>query len=470
MDKRIVKYGTYPLHEAVKGQKTITRFKEFQLRQNWSQERFLDFQQGALQKIVQYAYTHCRFYKERFDQAGIDQGNIRDISDLHQIPFLTKEDLRCRPNDLLSRDFQNGKGLVLFSTGGSTGEPTKFYVDRGRIGSEWAACWRARGWWGLDWGDKWVWLWGSPIELSVHDWVKQTRDIFLNRRLLSAFDLSEETMRGYIKTLRAFRPRYLYCYASSIYLFSAFLERSGISLADLGLQVIFTTSDTLYEPMRQTIEKVFGCPVAIEYGSRDGGFIAHECKEKRLHIHSDRVLLEFWKGDRPAEKGTLGEIILTSLDATAVPFIRYRTGDIGVLSDAPCPCGRPLPVIRQIHGRNSDFLITRTGRMIHGESISHILKNLDGIKQFQLRQKDVNCLTLTLSICETWKKTDEEIILRKLRHLFDQNILVTFLYVDKIAPAPSGKHRFVISEIGGQYWEGQKPQESEQESEIATRF
>lgn len=456
MDKRIVKYLTYPLHEALKGQETVARFREFEERQSLSREGILDYQKTRLQSLIQYACDHSGFYRERFKEAGLDARDIRDVHDLGRIPCLTKEDLRTRQKDLISNDYESGKGLVPFSTGGSTGEPVKFFIDRGRIASEWAACWRARGWWGIDWGDRWIWLWGSPIELSTHDRIKQVRDCLLNRRLLSAFDLSERTMKDYLNVFRKIRPRYLYCYASSIYLLAAFFKRERISASDLGLRVIFTTADTLYEPMRKLIEEVFGCPVAVEYGSRDGGFIAHECPEGgKLHIHADRVILEFLVGNRPAHPGEEGEIVLTSLDATALPFIRYRTGDIGILSDEPCLCGRPFPVLGAVEGRKADFLVTREGRIIHGHSIFKVLEYYLGeVRQYQLQQESVDRLTLLMSVGPGWQQRFELKTKERLERLFGHPLSVTFSYVDRITPAPSGKHLSVISEISGRYWEG----------------
>ena len=106
-----------------------------------------------------------------------------------------------------------------------------------------------------------------------------------------------------------------------------------------------------------------------------------------------------------------------------------------------------------IEGRNSDFLVTRSGRVIHGESISHIVRNLDGVRQFQLRQHQPDSLTLFLSVDSGWEQSSVELIRRKIETLFGHTLDLQINYTDRIVPSPSGKHRFVISEIGGQYWE-----------------
>src|SRR5207237_911943 len=144
---------------------------------------------------------------------------LRTLDDLRAYPFLTKDDIRNHKEEMVTVSADQRGELVPFTTGGSSGEPVKFYVDRGRISNEWASCWRARSWWGLDWGDRWIWLWGSPIELTASDKLsaatKRLRDYLLNRQLLSAFNMSETMMTEYAEIIRANPPRYIYAYASA---------------------------------------------------------------------------------------------------------------------------------------------------------------------------------------------------------------------------------------------------------------
>ena len=116
------------------------------------------------------------------------------------------------------------------------------------------------------------------------------------------------------------------------------------------------TGEVCLQRDRESIAEYFGVPVADGYGSRDGGFIAHECPHGSMHITAENVVVEVFDGDRPVEGGASGEIVVTHLDAYAMPLVRYRTGDVGRLRSGRCACGRGLPVLDCVDGRIADML------------------------------------------------------------------------------------------------------------------
>jgi phenylacetate-CoA ligase len=453
MNRLLVKHLLYPAHEWLKDQATVHAFGDVVPRALWPPDRLAAYQVSALRGILAFAQAHSTYHRARFAEAGADPAGVRTLADLGRFPFLTKADIRAHRDEIVARGTPDRMELVPFSTGGSTGEPVKFFVDRGRIANEWAMCWRARSWWGLDWGDPWIWLWGSPIELTAQHRFKNLRDRLLNRRLLSAFDMTEAQMRGYVDLIRRVRPRYLYGYASAVFFLAEFMLKSGLRLGPQDLRVVYTTADTLYPHMRTAIERAFGCPVAIEYGSRDGGFLAHECPKGRLHVHADRVVMETVRGTQPVPPGEAGEIVLTELDARAMPFIRYRTGDVGTFDPEPCPCGRGLPVLKALQGRASDFLLARGGRLIHGESITHVLRDLDGIARFRVIQEVEDRLTLDIQRSSPEVTLPVAEIERKIHALFGYPVAVEVRFPAEIELSASGKYRVVRSELTGRYFD-----------------
>jgi phenylacetate-CoA ligase len=455
--KFLVKHFLYPLHELAKGQKTTSVYQVFRGREWWPVSRLQEFQLNGLRRLLHHAYEHAPFYRERFDVHGVSPDDLKTIEDIRRFPFLTKDQIRASRELMVTVPASKRSLLVPFSTGGSTGEPVRFYIDRGRIASEWAACWRARSWWGLDWGDSWFWLWGSPIELTAEDRIrarlKRLRDTLLSRKLLSAFDMTETTMAQYAELVRRTRPKYIYSYSSAAYLLAEFILKNKIDLSDSAPCVVFTTADTLYPHMRNAITQAFHCPVSIEYGSRDGGFVAHECPAGGLHVHADRVYLEIIRGDQSMPPGELGEIVLTSLDATAMPFVRYRTGDVGALDPAPCRCGRSLPLLKSIEGRSSDYLLARGNRLIYGGSITSILTQFDGIARFRLLQDEIDHLCLEIVKTHPNVELPLDQIQARIQRLFRHPVSVEFRFVESLAPTGSGKYRLVISKLTGRYFE-----------------
>ena len=159
--------------------------------------------------------------------------------------------------------------------------------------------------------------------------MRNLRDWLTNEMLLSAFDLAEQSVGLFVERLRCFRPKCIFGYPSSIALFAQMAERAGHDLARLGVAAVFCTAEVLYDHQKSTISRAFGgVPVVNGYGSREGGFIAHECPAGHMHITSENVIVEFIREGRPVAPGEDGEIVVTHLDNHAMPFIRYRTGDV----------------------------------------------------------------------------------------------------------------------------------------------
>lgn len=133
--------------------------------------------------------------------------------------------------------------------------------------------------------------------------------------------------------------------------------------------------------------RAFSCPVANGYGGRDAGFIAHECPSGCMHITAEDIIVEIVDESGIVQPpGVAGEIMVTHLAASEYPFIRYRTGDIGILSNEKCACGRGLPLLHEIQGRSTDFVIAADGTVIHGLALIYILRDLPGVKSFKVIQ------------------------------------------------------------------------------------
>src|SRR5205085_2015287 len=183
------------------------------------------------------------------------------------------------------------------------------------------------------------------------------RDALMRTELLPAFEMSPAKLDRFIARIRNRRPKMLFGYPSVLAHIARYAQQRGVRLDDLGTKVAFVTAEKLYDEQRDLIRRVFGCPVANGYGGRDAGFIAHECPVGGMHITAEDVIVEAIDArGQPVAAGTPGEIVITHLATRDFPFIRYRTGDIGVLSDERCCCGRGLPLLKEIQGRATDFV------------------------------------------------------------------------------------------------------------------
>src|SRR6185436_18576450 len=210
------------------------------------------------------------------------------LSDLAGIPFLTKALIRAHSEELK----RPGSPLTRLNTGGSSGEPLVFYVGRDRVSHDVASKWRATRWWGVDIGDPEIVVWGSPVELGAQDRLRGARDALMRTELLPAFEMSEAMLDRFVDRIRRRRPKMLFGYPSALARVARHAQARGIALDDLGVRVAFVTAEKLYDEQREVIARVFGCRVANGYGSREGGFIAHECPAGGMHLTAEDVIVE----------------------------------------------------------------------------------------------------------------------------------------------------------------------------------
>jgi len=188
--------------------------------------------------------------------------------------------------------------------------------------------------------------------------------------------------------------------------------------------------------------------VANGYGGRDAGFIAHACSAGSMHITAEDIIVEIVDQQGvPVPAGQAGEIVVTHLATRDFPFIRYRTGDIGVLDSKPCSCGRGLPVLKEIQGRSTDFLVAKNGTVMHGLALIYILRDLPQVRAFKIVQESLD-LTRVLVVPETALGTD---LLDKIRLGFQaRHGKEVEIVVEEVAEIPaerSGKFRYVISKV-----------------------
>ena len=441
----LIKHILFPLHERLLGRQTLACLQELEKIQWHPLEKIREYQWQKLKALLNHAYKNVPFYQKRFKQIGATPEDIKSFEDFAKLPFLTKKDIRENFSDICACNLSK-RDFIRMNTGGSTGEPLIFYVDRRRIGYDRAAHLRARRWWGIDIGEKEIVLWGSPIELSTQDKLKDIRDWLFNTRLLSAFKMSEAMMFKYAKIIKKYRPKHIFGYPSSIYLFSQFLKKHNIDLSNIGIKVIFVTADMLYDFQRKTIQETFQCPVANGYGGRDSGFIAHECPAGSMHITED-IYVEFINTNKPVEPGERGEIIVTHLDNYVMPFIRYRTGDVASPENKICVCGRSSPLMSNIEGRTTDFIITPSGKIMHALSLIYILRDLEGIEAFKIIQKKKDYLIIKIVKNQKFTAKTQNKIKDEIIKTMESPVHIEFQFVNEIEPEKSGKYRYVISEV-----------------------
>ena len=422
--------------------------QELESTQWLSTEEIKKLQWAKLKNLLEYAYTNVPYYRRMFETLNMSPKDIATPNDFRKLPILDKEKITDNLSDIVSSAYDR-RDLHKNSTGGSTGAILRFFSDRKEIPFVQALVLLNDQWAGLELGDKHTLLWGSPFDISRQKKLKNRIYYRMLRLLfLPSYNLSEETMHKYAKKLRQYKPKTIIGYSSSLYLFAKFLEENKIR--DINPKSIISSAEVLYDYQRELIESVFQCKVFNRYGSREIGAIAQECPEHSgMHINAEHVYVECLKENgEPAAPGERGELVITDLDNYGMPFIRYRIGDVGVLSDRKCNCGRGLPIMEKVEGRTFDIIVGTNGIYFDGHFFSILLRTaVDGIKQFQVVQESEKEINIKIVIDEVFKTEYIDVLTNKIHEYCGEDMRINFNIVDEIQPTKSGKFRFIISKV-----------------------
>lgn len=442
---RLVSKVLFPLHEKLKGHTTVAIRREMERSQWLGIDEIRERQVERLRGLLHHCKEHVPYYRDVLAGLGVEPSDFKSLQDLQKLPFLTKPLIRENTERLKA---DNAVGLARFNTGGSSGEPLIFFIGKERVSHDVAAKWRATRWWGVDIGDPEVVVWGSPIELGKQDRIKAIRDRMLRTTLIPAFEMSEGKLDGFVGEIVRLRPKMLFGYPSALAHIAEHAQKRGVSVASLGIEVAFVTSERLYEHQKATIEKGFGCRVANGYGGRDAGFIAHACRHGSMHITAEDIIVEIVdEGGEVLPPGQAGEVVVTHLATGEFPFIRYRTGDVAVLDDHACGCGRGLPVLKEIQGRTTDFVVAADGTVMHGLALIYVVRDLPGVKRFKIVQESLDLTRVLVESGTGFTSQTEETIVAGVKRRLGASVLVMVEQVQEFPKESSGKFRYVVSRV-----------------------
>jgi phenylacetate-CoA ligase len=440
VNERLISRYLFPLHERLKGKPTFRLLAELEATQWLPARRLEEYRLRRLRRFLEFVHEYVPYCRTLLDEHGLRPRDVHSFDDLGRLPFLTRDILQTRFDDLRAR--ATLPGVHRRSSGGSTGTPVTVLVDMERMGMGEAGRLRAHRWFGVEPGTREIVLWGTPARTSALERIRQFRDRLLNTRVLSAFDMGDEALRRHAATIRSVGPTQMYGYASAFHLVASYFQRERLD-PPRGLKAVFTTAEPLFDFQRKTIEAALGCPVGVEYGCRDGGLVALECPSGGLHILAESMHVEILDPDAEGR----GEIVLTNLDSRAFPIIRYRTGDIGALDPTPCPCGRSLPKLRGVEGRRTDFLVTPSGRVLHALSAIYILRDSPVVREFRVVQDAPDHLLVEVVPSGSFGEPEQAALRAQFVPAFGPQLRVSFTACKEIARTAAGKFRYVESRI-----------------------
>lgn len=413
------------------------------LRSQWATEKVLrQIQFRKFRRLVRHAYEHVPYYRGLFGEAGFHPNDLSSLDDLQRIPLSDKGALSPHSRDHLTADNIAHRRLISLATAGSTGQPLNFCISRRekflRVVTEWRAL--------------------STHGVRLTDKVLQfrnTRHVYRDRFWFQRFGLMHrvfvhfgEPIERKIEIVEREQPTLLQGYPSVLLDIMRNLPEER--LRRLPLRYLVSSGEVLDSHARRLLEEAFRIPVINHYGTMEFGYMAWQCPEfEGLHLNEDLLVFEILRDGRPVADGEEGEVVVTSLDQFAMPFIRYRLGDRARMIGRHCPCGRGLASIEILMGRTTDRILRRDGSEVNPHLFHLLYHEVKGLFQYQIIQSSaehfrVRFVPLPGTETEHLKHRFQE----RINEIMGYPVAIGFEQIERFTLEETGKLKLVQSEIG----------------------
>ncbi len=406
----------------------------------WSEEALVKLGENRLEKILSFTSTSVPYYKKK----GLLRRDDENIYDwLGRFPILKKKDVAENLNELLTVP---KKGLISYSSSGSSGNPGTVYMDKNeqsRIRAIQTLWWM---WAGYDLGKPMVQIGATPKRGVL----KGMKDFFFRTKYISAFEHTNVQIQKLFHELGEKNGYFFGGYASSLFSVAQIAEKEGVS--NFRFDSAVSWGDKLFPHYKAKIKEVFGVEVKDTYGCNEGLLIAAQKDLDFYYIMSPHVHLELVNSDgQPVPDGELGHVVVTRLDNYSMPLVRYWNGDLAVKlprNRYPHQRNLKLPLLERVVGRETDIVLTRSGQILVVHFFTGIFEFIKEIKQFRVIQRNLDGIEIEIISGRGYSK-DILIGLEKqlLESIRDKGFQIRFKEVEEIMPTKSGKPQLIESLI-----------------------
>jgi len=417
-------------------------YKFLKKSQWWSKELLEKHQMQELSKLLKHAYENVPYYTKLFNSSNLKPKDIHSISDLVKIPFLTKDIIKLNIKDLKAINYPESK-FELLSTGGSTGQPLTFYIERGVALSKLIAYAKLQmDWRNCSFFDKCVSITGDDFPFKFQ--------LFGRNLVISSFFINDKYLPIIIKKIQKFKPKQILGYPSAITKIAIYMKKNNLE-GFPSLEVIVCHAETLSDWQQDFLKKMFNCQIYNQYGLREYAALGCTCKHSNyFHMFPEFGIVELiGKDGKPVTKeGETGEIVGTGFYTYIFPFIRYRTGDLGIYTLKKCKCGRNYPLLEKIEGRIQEFLVSKTNQLFSLIGFyGLVVKSSFNVKECQLYQDTPGEVVINIVKGENYSEIDTKVILENFQKKLGDEFLLSIDFVDHIPLTNRGKFKFLNQKL-----------------------
>ena len=417
-----------------------------------SADRIAEIQRARLAELLRHAWAQVPYYRDALESCGAVRDGRVNLERFSEIPCLTKEVIRAEGDRLRAKVLPRGRKAYPNASGGSTGEPVRFWQDNGY----WDATIAVRTYHfstvGKELGEREMKIWGNERDLfeGTLGWKATLQNWAYNRRFEQCWHLPEAQILKILRDIDQWKPKLLWCYRDGIDAVAKYVVQHG--LRPHAPAAIVLGGATVYPWMAQVIEQAFHSPAISAYGSREVGAVACQCLERGgHHIATSSNVVETIDAAGRSVVGQDGELAITPLTNYAMPFLRYRIGDRGKLTHDRCPCGRGFPLLESLSGRMIEVLVNAKGEQvdpIYFIQLVSVIFNRGFVRKFQVVQDEDGALTLNvvLEAHATQEAVQPNLheVLDKIRLVMGEGCPIGVTFVDDIPLSASGKHPYVV--------------------------
>ncbi len=438
----------------LKRRQTMHYLQELEESQWWTRQQLEELQLKRLRSMLEHCYEHSRYFKQLWDSRGLQPVQVESLADFANWPITSRETMRDYAQEI--RICSSRIGCVRKSTGGSSGMPLEFLIDLAANERRVASSHRGYAWAGATPGTRQTHLWGVTLGAQSRRqvWKEHLYNRYLYRRdYINSFDVHERETPSLAGRINRFRPKIIVAYTNPLYSLARDIDE--LQMKVFSPAAIIVGAEKLHDHQRQLIERVFAAPVFETYGSREFSLLGAECERHQgLHLTMENLLIEVVdQNGTPTPAGQEGDVVITDLFNVAMPFVRYAIGDRAIAGFESCPCGRGLPLLRKIAGRQLDVLITADGHRLAGEYFPHLLKDYAAVRQFQVVQRQRDLIELKFVIDRPWRDESREALRMAIQQSIGYSTKLLMLEVPSIPLTPVGKFRVVIGHSPQENWD-----------------
>jgi phenylacetate-CoA ligase len=437
------------------------------LSQVWAAYRELDctqwldpdlIQQGQLAQVrtlLTHCLAHVPYYRQVLSAARIDPRAIQSLADFRRVPLLPRRTYQEKATAFVAQQLPGGTvATAIAQTSGSSGTPTQVFQTN-MVHLWWFAFYlRDLQWSNLDPLGSLATIrsLGSRAErnpeflrgITVPYWMAELQSL-IETGPSHFLDIRQDPRRQ-LHWLRQLSPHYLLSYPANLEALANLVREEGPLP---GLRAVRAVSDTLSEEKRAAIETGFGVSISNNYSCAEVGYLATTCPTGQgLHVHAENVLLEVLdEAGQPCQPGQTGRVYLTGLHNFRGPLVRYEVGDEATLGPRRCACGRGLPVLVRVQGKNSPLFHLPNGGLKSSAGVSHLVGRLGGHWQHQVVQKALDHVVVRLAVTPTWSEQHAQELREKIQAFFEAPIRVDLEIREHLPVPPSGKFQSMIVEV-----------------------